>query len=108
MLPQNHHAFRATSAPLYPQAAGAFAEAVHSIPQLQLTGEPESCVVGLMATAAAAREGFNVYALNDMLKARGWHLSALQHPPALHMCFTAAHAHVAANLVKVRQVSLCA
>lgn len=84
------------------QAAGAFADAVRSIPQLELTGTPDSCVVGLKAAATRAGS-INVYALNDMLKARGWHLSALQHPPALHMCFTAAHAHVADTLVKVRR-----
>ena len=36
----------------------------------------------------------NVYVLNDVLSEKGWHLNALQHPPALHMCFTAQHAPV--------------
>jgi hypothetical protein len=33
----------------------------------------------------------NIYRVNDLLSARGWHLNALQQPPALHMCFTPAH-----------------
>lgn len=33
----------------------------------------------------------DIYRVNDLLAKRGWHLNALQAPPALHICFTAAH-----------------
>lgn len=39
------------------------------------------------------RRPLNIYVLNDVLSERhGWHLNALQRPPALHCCFTAQHA----------------
>lgn len=39
----------------------------------------------------------NVYVLNDVLSEKGWHLNALQRPPALHCCFTAQHARGGAS-----------
>jgi len=36
---------------------------------------------------------------------RGWHLSPLQHPPAVHMCFTAQHVEVVPSLLKARTPS---
>ena len=66
---------------------------MRAIPELQLTGEPAMAVVGFMAAAPAqSARRLDMYQLNDALGARGWHLNALQRPPALHMCFTAAHA----------------
>ena len=56
-------------------------------------------VVGFRAANPGA---LNIYAVNDALSARGWHLSALQAPPALHMCFTAAH--TAASVKPLLQV----
>ena len=35
--------------------------------------------------------GLDIYKVNDLLSAKGWHLNALQHPAALHLCITAAH-----------------
>lgn len=35
--------------------------------------------------------GLDIYRVNDLLSAKGWHLNALQHPAALHICLTAAH-----------------
>ena len=43
------------------------------------------------APPAPGAARLDVYRLNDALGAAGWHLNALQRPPALHMCFTAAH-----------------
>lgn len=66
---------------------------MRAIPELRLTGEPAMAVVGFMAAEPApGMRRLDVYALSDALGARGWHLNALQRPPALHMCFTAAHA----------------
>lgn len=33
----------------------------------------------------------DIYEVNDLMTRRGWHLSPLQSPPAVHICFTAAH-----------------
>lgn len=66
------------------------------MPELELVGRPHMCVV---AFKPRQPRRINVYLLNDLLTARGWHLSALQFPPALHMCFTAAAANVAGQLV---------
>ena len=87
------------------QVAAEFAEGVRAIPELRLTGEPAMAVVGFMAAEPArGMRRLDVYALSDALGARGWHLNALQRPPALHMCFTAAHAS-AQPLLKARRAA---
>jgi hypothetical protein len=48
---------------------------------------PEMCVVAFKSTDPR----INIYTVNDLLSRKGWHLNALQHPAALHICFTAAH-----------------
>lgn len=35
--------------------------------------------------------------MNELVSQRGWHLNALQHPPAVHVCFTAAHSLAAVD-----------
>lgn len=80
------------------QAAGSFAKGVEQIDGLQLAGTPAMTVV---AFRAAKPRKLNIYALNDLMSQRGWHLSALQLPPALHMCFTGQHASVVDALLKV-------
>ena len=89
------------------QAARAFAKGVEGIDGLELTGQPAMTVVGFRAAARSGRQGaVNIYAVNDAMSARGWHLSALQMPPALHMCFTAQHAHSVQPLLQVGGGSL--
>ncbi|GLC37254.1 hypothetical protein PLESTB_001143300 [Pleodorina starrii] len=66
------------------------------IPQLQVIGEPEMGVVAFRSTDPRV---VNIYVLNDWMHARGWHLNALQAPPALHFCFTAMNAGAAPALV---------
>ena len=80
------------------QAAGAFAKGLQQIEGLQLAGMPAMTVV---AFRAAKPRKLNIYALNDLMSQRGWHLSALQLPPALHMCFTGQHATIVDSLLKV-------
>ncbi|EFJ48810.1 hypothetical protein VOLCADRAFT_60125, partial [Volvox carteri f. nagariensis] len=63
------------------------------VPQLEVIGEPEMGVVAFRSRV------INIYVLNDWLAARGWHLNALQAPPALHFCFTAMNAAAAPALV---------
>ena len=87
-----------------PQAAGAFAKGLQQIDGLQLAGSPAMTVV---AFRAAKPRRLNIYALNDLMSQRGWHLSALQLPPALHMCFTAQHASIVDSLLKVLLATLC-
>ena len=55
----------------------------------------------VVAFRAAKPRQLNIYALNDLMSQRGWHLSALQLPPALHMCFTGQHASIVDSLLKV-------
>ncbi len=55
----------------------------------------------VVAFRAARPRRLNIYALNDLMSQRGWHLSALQLPPALHMCFTGQHASIVDSLLKV-------
>lgn len=45
-------------------------------------GEPIASVVAFGSTA------FNIYDLDDAMKKKGWHLNALQNPPAIHMAAT--------------------
>ena len=81
-----------------PQAAEEFAEHLPGIPGLELAGVPAASVV---AFRASSPRSLSIYALNDLLALRGWHLSALQRPPALHFCFTAQHAGTADALLQV-------
>ena len=60
----------------------------NEMPELEIVGEPVMSVVAFTTTASS---GCNIYVLNDLLSAKGWKMSALQSPPALHMCFTPAH-----------------
>lgn len=80
------------------QAAGAFAKGLQQIDGLQLAGQPAMTVV---AFKARKPRRLNIYALNDLMSQRGWHLSALQLPPALHMCFTGQHTSIMDSLLKV-------
>ncbi|KXZ51445.1 hypothetical protein GPECTOR_12g408 [Gonium pectorale] len=81
---------------------------VTQVPELEVIGEPDMGVVAFRAAAPAAAAAptrgsaappVNVYVLGDWLTERGWHLNALQAPPALHFCFTAMNARAAPALV---------
>ncbi len=64
-------------------AARYFKESIiNEIPELQVIGDPLSSVVSFTSTS------INVYHLSDAMTKKGWHLSALQTPPALHVAFT--------------------
>lgn len=78
------------------QAAKDFQEAIQQIPELRLVGQPDMCNVAFTGATPSA----NIYALNDLMTAKGWHLSALQRPAAVHMCFTAQHVDIVDDLVK--------
>ncbi|OAA67202.1 sphinganine-1-phosphate aldolase [Niveomyces insectorum RCEF 264] len=63
-------------------------------PALEVMGRPLVSVVAFRArpssssSGAAAVPPINIYALADAMSARGWHLNALQNPPAIHVAFT--------------------
>ncbi|SCV03394.1 LAME_0H10066g1_1 [Lachancea meyersii CBS 8951] len=52
------------------------------IPELQVVGDP------LCSVVAVTSDKINVHDLSDKLTQKGWHLSALQNPPALHLAVT--------------------
>jgi len=72
--------------------AEAMAAAVRAIPDLQLFGEPDLCVVCFGARPGAPGGAISVYAVNDAMSARGWNLNVLQYPACLHICVTHANA----------------
>jgi glutamate/tyrosine decarboxylase-like PLP-dependent enzyme len=49
---------------------------------LYVLGDPKVCVV------AFGSHTLNIYAVGDKMSEKGWHLSALSKPAALHMAFT--------------------
>jgi hypothetical protein len=65
-------------------AADALAAGIAEIPGLAVMGT-HTMVVAFRSTEGAA---LDIYAVNDALTAAGWHLNALQRPPALHFCVT--------------------
>ncbi len=50
--------------------------------ELEILGRPLVSVVAFRATT------LNIYSIADAMTARGWHLNALQNPPAIHIAFT--------------------
>ncbi|KAL6777620.1 hypothetical protein ACKKBG_A14975 [Auxenochlorella protothecoides x Auxenochlorella symbiontica] len=75
----------ATSAIL--AAADEFQAGVRAIPGMEVLDSPEGSVVAVRST----NRSVDIYEVNDLMTRRGWHLSPLQSPPAVHICFTAAH-----------------
>jgi len=55
------------------------------IDELYVVGDP------VMSVVAFASSVVDMFVVNDILSSKGWKMSALQSPPALHMCFTPAH-----------------
>jgi glutamate/tyrosine decarboxylase-like PLP-dependent enzyme len=84
------------------QAAKDFQEALKQIPELRVIGEPDMCNVAF----TGAMPGMNIYAINDLLTKKGWHLNALQRPAAVHMCFTAQHVDIVDQLIQVHRPRL--
>ncbi|CAO3600664.1 unnamed protein product [Absidia cylindrospora] len=70
-------------------------EGIESIPQLHVKGSPIGPVV-----AFGAEESMNVYDVGDKLSSRGWNISPLQNPPALHISVTLLWVNSADQFVK--------
>jgi sphinganine-1-phosphate aldolase len=93
----------ATTAARILSAADTLAAGISAIPGLAVMGE-HTMVVAFRSTDS----GLNIYAVNDALKASGWHLNALQRPPALHFCVTAACASAMPALVAALREAVAA
>ncbi|CAK7217438.1 Dihydrosphingosine phosphate lyase [Sporothrix bragantina] len=76
-----------------------FAEHITSSPalssEIEVMGRPLVSVVAFRArqtapsgALSASFTPINIYSLSDAMSARGWHLNALQNPPAIHVAFT--------------------
>ncbi|KAK0639342.1 pyridoxal phosphate-dependent transferase [Cercophora newfieldiana] len=50
--------------------------------ELEVLGDP------LVSVLAFRARNLNIYDIADAMSARGWHLNALQNPPAIHVAFT--------------------
>lgn len=68
---------------------------VLSIPQLHVKGDP----IGPVLTFGA-NEPYNIYDIGDKLSTRGWNLSAVQNPAALHISVTLPWVNSAEQFVK--------
>ncbi|KAG1055962.1 hypothetical protein G6F43_002107 [Rhizopus delemar] len=70
-------------------------DGVLSIPQLHVKGDP----IGPVLTFGA-NEPYNIYDIGDKLSTRGWNLSAVQNPAALHISVTLPWVNSAEQFVK--------
>ena len=62
---------------------------VQEIEGIEVVGDPCMSVVAWQASPGP--DPLCMYRLFDLITQRGWHLNALQYPPSIHMCLTAAH-----------------
>lgn len=74
-------------------------------PEIEVMGRPLVSVVAFRArqkkssSVAAPDTPIDIYALADNMSARGWHLNALQNPPAIHVAFTLPVSKALDNLI---------
>lgn len=75
---------------------------INSIPGLQVIGEDINMIVAWKSNM----NKINIYIVNDILQSKGWQLSVLQAPPALHLCITAANVSCVPRLVADLRLSV--
>jgi glutamate/tyrosine decarboxylase-like PLP-dependent enzyme len=63
------------------ETAFAMQQHVRAHPELTIMGDPTFCF-------AFRSDAFDVYHVNDRMRANGWRFNGLQRPPALHFCVT--------------------
>jgi len=85
------------------KASKDFEAGIRASSHLEVIGHPQMSVVAFRAKQPKLVDIFRV---NDNMTAKGWHLSALQLPSALHMCFTAQHVGVIEELLKDLEVAV--
>eukprot|EP00002_Diphylleia_rotans_P006508 TRINITY_DN1586_c0_g1_i1.p1 TRINITY_DN1586_c0_g1~~TRINITY_DN1586_c0_g1_i1.p1 ORF type:complete len:539 (-),score=113.74 TRINITY_DN1586_c0_g1_i1:331-1947(-) len=61
------------------------ADGIRKIPGLFLVGEPKLSIIAFGA------DGFDIFAVFNVLSEKGWHLNALHKPNCLHICCTLRH-----------------
>jgi glutamate/tyrosine decarboxylase-like PLP-dependent enzyme len=71
------------------------ADELRKIDGIRVIGDPQVSVVAIDS------EQFNIYALSDGMKARGWNLNALQFPSSIHLCCTMLHTQVKQIRIKI-------
>lgn len=64
-------------------------DGVNAIPQLHVLGQPD------MSLFSFTSDTVDIYAVADLMDAKGWHLDRQQMPPKLHLVVTPAHAPIA-------------
>lgn len=67
---------------------------IKEIPDLEIIGDPLTSVVSFKS------DKINIYQLSDIMNSKGWHLSALQKPAALHLAATRLSVPVIDDLVE--------
>ncbi len=67
--------------------------AIASIPELKILGNPSACVLGI------ASDELDIYMLGDELDVLGWNLERQQLPPSLHLVITPAHTQASEKLI---------
>lgn len=73
---------------------------INSIPGLHVIGNPVSTIF------AIGSDSYNIYAIGDMMKSRGWYLDSQQKPPSLHMTIMPEHIKIVENFIKdLREVT---
>lgn len=67
---------------------------------LSLIGDPQGPVVAFSSNV------LNIYDLSDILSEQGWHLSALQNPPAIHIAVTRLTLPVVDELISALKIAV--
>ena len=77
-------------------------------PELHLLGRPLVSVVAFAARSDLPNkdQALDIYDVADAMSARGWHLNALQNPPAIHVAVTMPLVRVWENLVRDLEASV--
>ena len=53
----------------------------------------------LNAFTSNDEKNLNIFKVHDIMGSKGWHMSPIQKPAGLHMCFTPAHNHQTVELL---------
>lgn len=80
MVQLGRDGYRARAEAIFATAA-AMQQAVRSHPELRLLGDPTFLF-------SFASDAFDIYHVNDCMRARGWRLNGQQYPNAIHMAVT--------------------
>ncbi|CAA2984325.1 sphingosine-1-phosphate lyase [Olea europaea subsp. europaea] len=76
------------------EASKRMEKGVREIPDLYIVGRPDMTIV------AFGSDVIDIFEVNDIMSAKGWHLNALQRPNSIHMCVTLQHVPVIEDFLK--------